>query len=209
GYCSYEGGPDFGGGSTTNIANRITANRVEGMKTEFKYNLDDTFFALGCNLAMQFTLSSGYNRYGCWGLTDDIAIPDRNYKFQAARELLGEGTPPPSPTPTVSIAPTPSPTPSTPPGSFNLLSPANGARNVSKTPAFDWEDSAGAATYTIYVDNNSDFSSPEVNTSGLTTSNYACPITLGSLTKYYWKVVAINAYGSTQCNSVFSFTTKR
>ncbi len=89
GASSYEGGPDFGGGSTTNLANRITANRVERMKTEVKYNYDNAFFALGANIACQFTLQSPYTRYGCWGLTDDLANPDRNYKFQAARELLG------------------------------------------------------------------------------------------------------------------------
>ena len=93
GYCSYEGGPDFGGGSTKNIANRILCNRDPGMAIEYKYNLDEAFFGLGANLAMQFTLTSGYNRYGCWGLTDDVTIPDRNYKFQAARDLIGDPAP--------------------------------------------------------------------------------------------------------------------
>ena len=88
GFCSYEGGPDHGGGSSTNIANRILAERDPGMAEVFKYNIDDAFWQLGGNLAMQFTLSSAYNRYGCWGLTDDITDPDRNYKFQAARELI-------------------------------------------------------------------------------------------------------------------------
>jgi len=77
------------GNPTRNIDNRIMANRVEGMKTEVKYNYDDAFFALGANIACQFTLQSPYTRYGCWGLTDDLANPDRNYKFQAVRELLG------------------------------------------------------------------------------------------------------------------------
>ncbi len=88
GFCSYEGGPDHGGGSTTNVANRILAERDEGMAAVFKYNIDDAFFQLGGNVAAQFTLSSDYNRYGCWGLTDDINVPDRNHKFQAARELI-------------------------------------------------------------------------------------------------------------------------
>ncbi len=35
-------------------------------------NLHDCFFGLGANKAMQFTMTSGYNRYGCWGLTDDV-----------------------------------------------------------------------------------------------------------------------------------------
>ena len=88
GFCSYEGGPDHGGGSTTNIDNRIDAERSPGMADVFKYNIDDGFFQLGGNLAIQFTLTSAYTRYGCWGLTDDITDPDRNYKFQAARDLI-------------------------------------------------------------------------------------------------------------------------
>ena len=64
----------------------------------FKYNINDGFFQLGANLAIQFTLTSAYSRYGCWGLTDDITFPDRNSKFQAARELILDSrvTSPPS-----------------------------------------------------------------------------------------------------------------
>lgn len=90
GFCSYEGGPDHGGGSTTNLDNRILAERAPGMGEVLKYNYDDAFFQLGGNLAMQFTLSSAFTRYGCWGLTDDISDPDRNSKFQAARELIAK-----------------------------------------------------------------------------------------------------------------------
>jgi fibronectin type 3 domain-containing protein len=102
GYISYEGGPDNGGGSTTNLANRITANRVARMATEYKHNFDDNFFALGGGMATQFTLYELYQRYGCWGLTDDMSDPDRNYKFQACRDLTGvrsgDTTPPDPPT---------------------------------------------------------------------------------------------------------------
>jgi len=89
GFVSYEGGPDHGGGSTTNIANRILAERDAGMGELLKYNYDTAFLALGGLLAMQFTLSSGYNRYGCWGLTDDIANPNRNYKYAAMKSIVG------------------------------------------------------------------------------------------------------------------------
>jgi hypothetical protein len=41
---------------------------------------------------MQFTLSSGYNRYGCWGLTDDINNLHRNYKFGCIQDLLANDT---------------------------------------------------------------------------------------------------------------------
>jgi len=88
GFCIYEGGPDHGGGSTVNIANRIMVERSSGMAEMLKYNFNEGFFQLGGNVAIQFTLTSGYNRYGCWGLTDDINNLDRNFKFQAARELI-------------------------------------------------------------------------------------------------------------------------
>jgi hypothetical protein len=84
----YEGGPDNGGGSTTNIANRIGANRDPGMATVITHDLRDNWFPTGSDLFMYFTLSSPYTRYGCWGLTDDPANPDRNSKFGAIRNLL-------------------------------------------------------------------------------------------------------------------------
>ncbi len=90
GYVSYEGGPDHGGGSTDNIDNRIIAERNVGMCTEMRYNLDEAFVQLGGTLAMQFTLTSAYNRYGCWGLTDDVNKPNRNFKFSCLQDFLNE-----------------------------------------------------------------------------------------------------------------------
>ena len=92
GFVSYEGGPAHGGGSTVNIANRILAERSQGMCEEMHYNLDEAFIQLGGTLAMQFTLTSAYTRYGSWGLTDDVNIPNRNYKFNCLRDLLPEDT---------------------------------------------------------------------------------------------------------------------
>ncbi len=94
------------------------------------------------------------------------------------------------------------------PGAFNLLSPSNGKAHVSRTPSFDWSDSAGASTYSIVVSSNSDLSSPVINQTGLTSSTFTSGVTLASKTTYYWKVTATNAYGSTP-SPVFSFTTKR
>jgi hypothetical protein len=62
------------------------------MCDEMRYNLDDAFIQLGGTLAMQFTLTSGYNRYGCWGLTDDINDVHRNYKFACVQDLLRDTT---------------------------------------------------------------------------------------------------------------------
>ena len=89
GFCAYESGPDIGGGRTANIANRIGAIRDARQGDIYKANLTDGFWSIGGNLAMQFTLSGAYSRYGAWGLTDDVSQPDRNALFRAARELVG------------------------------------------------------------------------------------------------------------------------
>jgi hypothetical protein len=89
GYCAYESGPDIGGGRMTNIARRIEAIRDSRQAAVYKFNLTDAFWNIGGNLAMQFTLAGPYSRYGAWGLTDDVARPDRNTLFKAARELAG------------------------------------------------------------------------------------------------------------------------
>ncbi|NJO02039.1 MAG: T9SS type A sorting domain-containing protein [Bacteroidia bacterium] len=91
GFISYEGGPDIGGGSTTNIGNRIRAIRDPQQADVYKRNFADNFWDLGGTMAMQFALQSSYSRYGAWGLTDDITLPDRNALFQAARDLIGSG----------------------------------------------------------------------------------------------------------------------
>ncbi|UYZ61489.1 T9SS type A sorting domain-containing protein [Hymenobacter weizhouensis] len=94
GLMSYEGGPGtaYGEGNTTNIGNAIQMHREPAMKDEVKYNLAQAWWDLGAGLAMQFTLSSGYQRYGQYGLTDDLGNPDRNAKYQAMRELVGGPT---------------------------------------------------------------------------------------------------------------------
>ncbi len=93
GACSYEGGYHSpANGVLENLDNKIMMHRVPRGGEVLKYNYDDAFFALGANIAIQFTLQSSATRYGFWGLTDDLANPDRNYKFQAMRELLGDET---------------------------------------------------------------------------------------------------------------------
>ncbi|MFH1049607.1 MAG: T9SS type A sorting domain-containing protein [bacterium] len=93
GCSSYEGGPGLpGGGSTSNLANQILANRTEKMGDIIKYNYLEGWKDIGGGLALYFTLNSGYNRYGCWGLTDDYTKPDRNYKMQAVRDIISTYT---------------------------------------------------------------------------------------------------------------------
>jgi len=90
GCTSYEGGPHLpSSGGTTNLNAQILAHRTIKMGDVTKYNYLEGWDALGGGLAMYFTLNSGYNRYGCWGLTDDYKNPNRNYKMKAVQELTG------------------------------------------------------------------------------------------------------------------------
>src|SRR3989338_7074892 len=86
GFLSYEGGPHPPLGKMEGLANRIRAERDSGMGKEIKFNYGPGFLDLGGTLAMHFILSSPYQRYGCFGLTDDIRKPNRNYKYRALNE---------------------------------------------------------------------------------------------------------------------------
>lgn len=71
----YETGPDNGGGNPTNVINRIAANRANGMKDVIIQDLKNNWFAdtlIAGDLVMYFVLCSSYNRYGCWGSTEEI-----------------------------------------------------------------------------------------------------------------------------------------
>ena len=85
-----------------------------------------------------------------------------------------------------------------------LVSPSNGSTVADFTPLFDWNDVSGAVSYTILVDNNSDFSSPEINQTP-SVSTYTAVTDLGYGT-YYWKVLATNAYGDGAYSTVWNFT---
>lgn len=100
-HLQYEGGPDNGGGSTTNIGNRITANRLPEMKTAILHNYQDNWFSENANgtalpgtndLINYFVLSGKVSRYGCWGATEDLNyLQDLSHapKYAALCELSG------------------------------------------------------------------------------------------------------------------------
>jgi hypothetical protein len=93
GCTSYEGGPHVpAGGGQENLGNLINSHRTEKMGDVLKYNYLEGWKQIGGGLAMHFTLASSYNRYGCWGLTDDYTKPDRNYKMQAVRDIISTYT---------------------------------------------------------------------------------------------------------------------
>ncbi|WP_165822674.1 carbohydrate binding domain-containing protein [Paenibacillus montanisoli] len=86
---TYEGGPDSGGGSTINVENRIAAHRSEQMGDLVTYDVGNNFLDKNGDMFMYFTLTSGYNRYGMWGATEDIFANLETPKYEALTSLLG------------------------------------------------------------------------------------------------------------------------
>ncbi|MDI6791582.1 MAG: Ig-like domain-containing protein [bacterium] len=76
----------------------------------------------------------------------------------------------------------------------SLVSPDNGTWSNDNTPYFDWSDEDDAI-YTLQVDNNVDFSSPEINDSKIKTSSYVSTAHLRDGT-YYWRVRSTDSAGN-------------
>lgn len=95
----------------------------------------------------------------------------------------------------------------TPPQNFNLQSPADGAFINTFTPTLNWSDSVGAESYRLQVDDQLNFSSPEINLTGLEESQYTIPEgILQNETRYYWRVYAVNVIGEVASTpSVYNF----
>src|SRR6185436_20682335 len=85
----------------------------------------------------------------------------------------------------------------TPPASFDLTSPANGAVYTTSSVDFSWSSSSepsyasGLRDYTLQVDDNSDFSSPLINRTGLTGTTRT--ETISNNGTYYWRAIALDA----------------
>jgi hypothetical protein len=97
-----------------------------------------------------------------------------------------------------------------PPGAFSLLTPTDASTDVSAPPTLDWEDAVDVTTYTLLVDDDPAFASPEVDDATLTSGTYTVDSgVLSPNVTYYWRVTAVNSFGSTPAsNNDFSFTTE-
>ncbi|MFH0989187.1 MAG: hypothetical protein V1799_04125 [bacterium] len=92
------------------------------------------------------------------------------------------------------------------PAAPTLISPVNGATNVSTAPTLSWNASPGATSYRIQLSTNSTFSSTPFDQSGLTSTSFAVP-GLVTNTTYYWRVNATNSIGTGEWSPYRSFTT--
>ncbi len=104
---------------------------------------------------------------------------------------------------------TPPPPPPSAPATPTLISPANGATGISRTAAvLSWSASTGATNYRLQVSTVSTFASTVYDNAALTGTSITLS-GLGSRIRYYWRVSASNAAGSSAFSASRNFTSAR
>jgi len=94
-----------------------------------------------------------------------------------------------------------------PPAAPSLVSPADGAAIETNTPTFDWDDVAGAVSYTLQVATDDNFSYTVFSTD-VVESTKTSPVSLSYGTRHYWRIRAKNDVGTGDWSSTWSFTAK-
>ncbi len=93
------------------------------------------------------------------------------------------------------------------PGRPFLTAPATNAINVPITPVLSWSCTGVIERFWLQVSKNSTFTDLVVNDSTITDSSFQTD-SLQEVTRYFWKVKAINAVGSSNFSFVRFFTTE-
>ncbi|MDD5363646.1 MAG: hypothetical protein PHN88_16100 [Ignavibacteria bacterium] len=89
-----------------------------------------------------------------------------------------------------------------------LLAPVNNAAGVSLMPLITWNMVSGAASFRLQVSTDSNFATTQYDTSGVAALTLTIPAgKLTGLTKYYWRVNAANAGGTSAWSTVWNFMT--
>lgn len=92
-----------------------------------------------------------------------------------------------------------------PPQAPTLITPTNNEIDISLTTNLSWNALSNATSYTLQVSENDSLSNFVFNQSGLTNTSQQIS-GLNYFTTYYWRVNAINSYGTSPWSSVWSFT---
>ncbi len=84
--------------------------------------------------------------------------------------------------------------------------PATGFIGASLTPVLSWTAVPGATSYEVQIANNTAFTNPIVNATGITTLSYTST-PLPASTLLYWRVRAVNSCGTGVYSASRTFTT--
>jgi subtilisin family serine protease len=92
-----------------------------------------------------------------------------------------------------------------------LLSPANAATNVSRTPTLTWSAAAGATTYNVEYSTSSTFAAgtATVTRTGVAGPSLNITPALLSRTRYFWRVQSVRGTVTSAYSGSISFTTTR
>lgn len=94
------------------------------------------------------------------------------------------------------------------PGAFSLLTPVDGAPNVSLLPTLTWSASSGAASYTLEAASDSGFTNIVLSQVGILTTSYTPGAPIAQGVTVYWRVTAVSGVDTTLATGApFSFTT--
>jgi hypothetical protein len=88
-------------------------------------------------------------------------------------------------------------------GTVTLFNPTQDPVDIDVE--FTWEESENVETYDLTVDDDDDFSSPEIEETDLTEETYTHTFTVIESITYYWTVMAHNEVGDTACDEDFTF----
>ncbi len=90
-----------------------------------------------------------------------------------------------------------------------LISPVNGATNVSLNPLMDWGDVTSATSYRLQIAIDVNFNSIILDQPGISNSNFTVPSPiLGINTLYFWRVDASNLTGEGPWSLIWIFRTQ-
>lgn len=182
-HAMYEAGPDTSkplqwDRDTELLHTLIAAHRDPRMRDLICYDLWNNWYAhpeIQGDMYIYFTLQSGYNRWGMWGLTEDITDLETP-KYRAITDLVGmTASPPPAP--------------------LGVTATALGDGRVALT----WAASFGATRYTVKRAPAPDGPFEPI-AEGLIATTYTDKAAPGGTATYL--VVAVNAQGETQSAAV-------
>jgi hypothetical protein len=97
---------------------------------------------------------------------------------------------------------------STLPDQVNLLSPVDGATDLTLLPELTWQTAAGADGYEVQISTTADFTVIVESQAGITGTLYQVVNQFNELTTYFWRVRASNSSGNGPWSAPFSFTTR-
>ncbi|MCL6260786.1 Ig-like domain-containing protein [Aquiflexum sp. TKW24L] len=93
------------------------------------------------------------------------------------------------------------------PAAPNLVSPSNGAKDLSVSPRLQWNTVTGAKTYRVQISKEINFATLSLDNAAVTSNSLQVSGLQDGVT-YYWRVRATNESGSSSYSSVWSFQTK-